>query len=144
MKYLRKVASKTRRDRVRNTTIRMRLGVRPLEEMIKDNQLRWYGHLNRMDESRYPKRVFEARLVGTQPRGRRRTTWKDNLQSNCILGEIVIKFIRISRRRLTAIETIELLEATDDDESEDNNLDFSLSESECIPSDDQAGNGSSA
>ncbi|KAF2899255.1 hypothetical protein ILUMI_06918 [Ignelater luminosus] len=27
----------------------------------KDSQLWWYGHLNGMDESRYPKRVFEAR-----------------------------------------------------------------------------------
>ncbi|KAF2906041.1 hypothetical protein ILUMI_00136 [Ignelater luminosus] len=38
MKYTSKVAGKTRRDRVRDTTIRIRLGVRPLEEMIKNSQ----------------------------------------------------------------------------------------------------------
>ncbi|KAF2891313.1 hypothetical protein ILUMI_14860 [Ignelater luminosus] len=48
-------------------------GMRPLEEMLKDRQLRKYGHLN---ESRYSKR---ARPVGTRSRVWRRTTWKDNL-----------------------------------------------------------------
>ncbi|KAF2892903.1 hypothetical protein ILUMI_13270 [Ignelater luminosus] len=31
--------------------------------MTKDSQIRWYSHLNGMDESRYPKGVFEARLL---------------------------------------------------------------------------------
>ncbi|KAF2896523.1 hypothetical protein ILUMI_09652, partial [Ignelater luminosus] len=65
IKYLRKVTGKTRRDRVRNTTMKMRVGVLPLEEMIKNRQLMWNDNLNRSNEFRYPKRVFEARPVAT-------------------------------------------------------------------------------
>ncbi|KAF6211453.1 hypothetical protein GE061_011965 [Apolygus lucorum] len=80
MKYLRKVAKKTRWDRVRNTTIRTGLKVRPMDHVIKDAQLRWLGHVVRMPNNRYPKRAHEARPEGTRPRGRRRITWRENVQ----------------------------------------------------------------
>ncbi|KAF2885906.1 hypothetical protein ILUMI_20264 [Ignelater luminosus] len=45
----------------------------------------------------------------------------------------------MSRRRLTSTEIIELLEITDDDKSGNDCMNFSSSESEYVPSDDQAG-----
>jgi hypothetical protein len=36
--------------------------------------------LNRMDEKRIVKRVYEAREIGKRPRGRPRKTWKEWLQ----------------------------------------------------------------
>ncbi|XP_073989088.1 uncharacterized protein [Rhodnius prolixus] len=79
MRYLRRVEGKTRRDRVRNTTIRSNLGCEAVVERIMRTQLRWFGHMNRMEDTRHPKRAYEARCSGKRPRGRRRTTWSDNV-----------------------------------------------------------------
>ena len=57
MKYLRKVVKKTRRDKVRNNTIREEVKQIPIQEFIKKKELRWFGYLNRMDEDRIPRKV---------------------------------------------------------------------------------------
>jgi hypothetical protein len=41
-----------RRDRIRNKTIRETIGVQPIQEYVERSQLRWYGHVNRMDDKR--------------------------------------------------------------------------------------------
>jgi hypothetical protein len=47
MKYLRRVKGKTRRDKIRNQTIRMTLGTQPLQNKIEQAQLRWFGYLKK-------------------------------------------------------------------------------------------------
>ena len=79
MKYLRKVVGKTRRDKVRNNTIREEVGQTAIQNHIKKKELRWFGHLNRMDENRIPKKMFEARTEGTRGRGRPRLEWEKYL-----------------------------------------------------------------
>jgi len=50
--YLRKCTRKTRRDRIINTQIR---GT-PVTKVVERRELRWFGHLIRMDSlSRYEK-----------------------------------------------------------------------------------------
>jgi hypothetical protein len=83
MKYLRRVIGKTRRDKIRNEMIRMNLGTQPLQNKMEQAQLRCCGHLNRMDEERLTKQVWEAKTEGLgmkRPRGRPRRTWNDNIQ----------------------------------------------------------------
>jgi hypothetical protein len=78
MKYLRRVVGKTRKDKIRNEIIRMNLGTQPLQNKMEQAQLRWFEHLNRMDE-----KVWEARTEGLgmkRPRGSPRRTWNDNIQ----------------------------------------------------------------
>ena len=77
MKYLRKVSGKTRRDRVRNVTIRNELEL-PVVEQIERKQLKWYGHLVRMGEERKVKEVpvFKSRVEGRRRRGRPRIEWE--------------------------------------------------------------------
>jgi hypothetical protein len=55
MRYLRRVEQTIRRDKVRNQTIRMALNVKPLQSQIQQMLLRWFGHVVRMPESRYPR-----------------------------------------------------------------------------------------
>jgi hypothetical protein len=55
MRYLRSVVGDTRRDRMRNSTIRIGLNVEPLVARIKCFQLRWFGHVRRIQKGRYPK-----------------------------------------------------------------------------------------
>jgi hypothetical protein len=83
MKHLRRVIGKTIRGKIRNQTIRMTLGTKPSQNKIEQAQLRWFGHLKRMDEERLTNQVWEARTEGLgnkRPRGRPCRTWNDNIQ----------------------------------------------------------------
>jgi hypothetical protein len=48
MRFLQKVAGKTRCNKIRNETIRRNLGVPPLQIEIEESQLRWAGHVLRI------------------------------------------------------------------------------------------------
>ena len=78
MKYLRRIKGITRRDRVRNEVVRQELKVEPILKKIYKQQLKWYGHLMRMNDSRPVKKVWQARMTGKRKRGRPRKTDKFN------------------------------------------------------------------
>jgi hypothetical protein len=44
---LRWINGKTRRDRIRNDTIRKSVGVAPIAEKLVENRLRWFRHVER-------------------------------------------------------------------------------------------------
>jgi hypothetical protein len=46
---------------------------------IEKNMLRWFGHVERMDESRLTKEIYEADVGGTAGRGRPRRTFLTKL-----------------------------------------------------------------
>ena len=46
-------------------------------ETIMLNRLRWFGHVQRMEENRIPKRVPNMNLGTTRLRGRPRNRWQD-------------------------------------------------------------------
>jgi hypothetical protein len=43
-----------------------------ITEAIRLNRLRWFGHVQRMEENRIPKTVLYMNLEPTRPRGRAR------------------------------------------------------------------------
>ncbi|KAK3505719.1 hypothetical protein QTP70_020512 [Hemibagrus guttatus] len=77
MSFLRRVAGRSLRDRVRSSATQKELGVEPLLLHIERGQLRWLGHLFRMPPGRLPGEVFQACPTGKRPRGRPRTRWRD-------------------------------------------------------------------
>ena len=81
---LRKILGVTRLDRIRNTTIRKTLG---LDETILDKiaiqRLRFFGHVNRMRPSRYPKILLTSDIHGDRPRGRPAKTWIYCVKADC-------------------------------------------------------------
>lgn len=79
MRVLRLIVGVTRRERRRNAEIRGELGVEAVEVLIERQQLRWYGHIRRMDEERYPARFYAWRPAGRRPAGRPRKRWKDGV-----------------------------------------------------------------
>jgi hypothetical protein len=81
IRYLRREEQKTRRDKVCNQMIQMALNVKPLQSQIQQMQLRWFRHVVRMPQSRYPRMVWEDQYEGRRTRGRPRTTWQDNIQN---------------------------------------------------------------
>ena len=82
MRFLRKIKGKTRRDRIRNKIMREIVG-QPMQEYVEKSQLRWYGHVNRMDNKRIVKRVYEARETGKRTRGRP----KENMEGRVARGD---------------------------------------------------------
>jgi hypothetical protein len=55
-------------------------------ETIRLNRLRWFGHVQRMEENIIPKRVLYMNLGRTRLRGRPRNRWQDEVREN---GRIV-------------------------------------------------------
>ena len=55
-------------------------------ETIKLNRLRLFGHVQRMEENRIPKRVLYTNFGTTRLRGRARNGWQDEVKED---GKIV-------------------------------------------------------
>jgi hypothetical protein len=51
-------------------------------ETIRLNRLRWFGHVQRMEENRIPKRVLYMNLGTTRLRGRPRNGWQDEVRED--------------------------------------------------------------
>jgi exonuclease III len=83
MRFLRRIAGLTLRHRVRSSAIREKLNVEPLLLQIERSQLRWLGHLLRMPSERLVHRIWSACPVGTRPRGRPRSRWRDQVSRIC-------------------------------------------------------------
>ena len=65
MKCLRNMAGVCRLDRLRNEEVRDRTGIRKeLAARVDMNVLRWFGHVERMDNERLLKKVVNARVDG--------------------------------------------------------------------------------
>ena len=68
-------------DRARNEEVRRRAGVeRELASMADQRVLRWFGHVERMDEYRMTRRVLTAEVRGGRVRGIPRLGWMDGLK----------------------------------------------------------------
>jgi hypothetical protein len=55
MRHLRKIEGKTKRDRIRNQTIRIQLQITTFKEKKESAQRRWFGHALRMRMTDIPK-----------------------------------------------------------------------------------------
>ena len=80
MKALRLIKGITRRDKIRNEDIRRELGVESILDFVERGQLRWFGHVKRMDHERYPKRMLEWIPQGRRPAGRPKKRWLENIE----------------------------------------------------------------
>jgi hypothetical protein len=80
MDALRRSSRISRKDQIRNKTIRQQIGVEePIIKEIEQNQLTWHGHVQRMAEERLPRIAF--RWIPEQRRARgkpkKKTGWKE-------------------------------------------------------------------
>ncbi|KAL1130348.1 hypothetical protein AAG570_013286, partial [Ranatra chinensis] len=76
IRYLRKVAGKTRRDRIRNSTVRQSLGIQT-KRMVQNAQLWWFGHVNCMSPDHLPRRAHKVRCEGRKLKKSRCNSWMD-------------------------------------------------------------------
>ena len=67
-------------NKIRNNIIKQKMNVtRSLLEDIKTKQLKWYGHVQRMEEGRLPKIVMKCSPPGRKKRGRPKLTWAEDI-----------------------------------------------------------------
>ena len=79
MKMLRWSQGKTRKDRINNETIRGNAKVAPINSVLAQKRLSWYGHVMRRDIT---KSTLRTTVTGTRPRGRPNMRWLDRLKSD--------------------------------------------------------------
>ena len=73
MKCLRSLVGVSRMDRVRNEEVHRRAGIeRELASRANQKVLRWFRHVERMDDYRLARRVLMAEVSGGRVRGRPR------------------------------------------------------------------------
>ena len=83
MRCLRSMCGVTRRDRIRNEEIRRRTGVgRELAGRADQSRLRWFGHIERMEDDRLVKKIYKSEARGVRPRGRPQLGWMDSVKKS--------------------------------------------------------------
>ena len=81
MKCLSSLVGVSRMDRVRNEEVRRRAGIeRELASRADQRVLRWFGHVERMDEYRMARRVLMVEVSGGRARGKPRLGWMDGVK----------------------------------------------------------------
>ena len=84
---LRTIAGVSRRrqrdEHITTEAIREKTGLkRPLAEMMRQQRLRWLGHVGRMDARRWPYRMLFGKLSGKLPPGGVKLRWKGKVKQD--------------------------------------------------------------
>ena len=77
MKMLRFATGMTRKDKIRNEHIRSTVKAERLGMKMREDRLRWYGHVMRRDQEYVGKKMMEMELPGKRKRGRPRRRFVD-------------------------------------------------------------------
>jgi hypothetical protein len=81
MDALRRSSRISRKDKSRNVTIRQQIGLEEtIIKEIEQNQLIWYGHVERMAEGRLPKRSLKWMPKQRRARARPKKTWMEGIK----------------------------------------------------------------
>ncbi|KAD6796202.1 hypothetical protein E3N88_07098 [Mikania micrantha] len=105
MRMLRWMCGHTRLDRIRNETIRGRVGVTCISDKVREGRLRWFGHVRRRHVLAPVRRVENLSVEGKRYRGRPRLTWEKQIRQDMIalyLSEDMISDRNSWRRRIKA------------------------------------------
>ena len=70
MKMLRFAMGVTRKDKIRNEYIRGTVKVERLGMKMREDRLRWYGHVMRRDQEYIGRKMMEMELPGKRKRGK--------------------------------------------------------------------------
>ena len=75
------------KERPGKTELKMRQSeemakVTPINSVLTQKRLSWYGHVMRRDETHTTKSTLRTTVTGTRPRGRPKMRWLDRLKSD--------------------------------------------------------------
>lgn len=99
MSCLRRILGVSRLQKLRNEDIRQRIGLKnTIMDKIRKRRLTWYGHVNRMEDLRLPKKALYTYKDGKKGRGRPRKKWVDNIKEDLKEKQLTI----VEGRKLTS------------------------------------------
>ena len=113
LRCLRKIAHIKWQDMIPNTEVLERCNISGIESLLMAAQLRWIGHVIRMDDYRIPKQVFFSQLAhGSRSCGGQYKRYKDTLKANlkaCDIPANELESLALDRSswRTTCREAIE-------------------------------------
>ena len=79
MKSLRHLLAITKLDKEKNQCIRQKTGTQNIVKEIKQYQIKWLQHVQRMNTNRLPKQALQYEQKGRRNIGRPRKRWRDQL-----------------------------------------------------------------
>ncbi|KAM1018747.1 hypothetical protein ACFX2C_040336 [Malus domestica] len=83
MRMLRWMCGHTRKDKIRNEDIRGKVGVAEIEGKMRENRLRWFGHVQRRPTDAPIRRCdYGIEVQGRRGRGRPRKTLEETLRKD--------------------------------------------------------------
>ena len=82
MKMLRRLKGVTLRDKIRSESIRNDLGVMSIRNKVRENRLRWFGHVIRKPDEDKIKVVYKMEVDGKRKQGRPNLRWRDNIKKD--------------------------------------------------------------
>jgi len=89
MDALRRSSRISRKERIRNVTIRQQIGLeKTIVKEIEQNQLTWYGHVQRMAERRLPKIALKWIPKQKRARGRPKKNWMEGIRKAVNKGNL--------------------------------------------------------
>ena len=89
MRMLRWMCGKTRMDKIRNEIIRSLVGIVPIEDKMRENRLRWFGHVGHKPIDAPVRRVEKIDIEqGKKLRGRPKMTWLEVVTKDMKLLEL--------------------------------------------------------
>jgi Reverse transcriptase (RNA-dependent DNA polymerase) len=77
MRMLRWMSGISLMEHIRNEAVREKLKIRAIQDKMREQRLRWYGHVRRREPGYVGRRVQELNIEGTRPRGRPKLRWLD-------------------------------------------------------------------
>ena len=80
MKYLGRIKGIMRGDSVRNEVVRQELKLEPILKNIDKQQLKWFDHLMRSNNSKHVKKVLQTRMTEKWRRSRPTKTWEHSIE----------------------------------------------------------------
>jgi hypothetical protein len=82
MDALRRSSRISRKERIKNVTIRQQIGLEEtVVKEIEQNQLTWYGHVQKMVEERLPKIALKLMPKQKRARGRPKKNWMEGIKN---------------------------------------------------------------
>ena len=99
---LRWMCGKTRMDKIRNEDIRSLVGVASIENKMRENRLRWFGHIGHRTMDAPVRRMEKVKKL----RGRPKMTWMEKDLKLLELKERMMADRNVWRRRIHVLDRI--------------------------------------
>ena len=70
------------RDKIPSEELRRKLGIVKITDIVRRGRLRWYGHLQRKEDSDWVKGITRLEVPGRRPAGRPSKSWQEGVTAD--------------------------------------------------------------